>query len=58
MAKKKKLTKTKAQLILHEGMVHGHQLTERQRKFFGVRASGSPLKKTVKRAKKRRNYSY
>lgn len=36
------LTRRKARLILHHGEVRGFPLTERQRKFFGARASGYP----------------
>lgn len=35
----KKLTKKKAREILHHGSVHGHPLTEQQRKYFGWIAS-------------------
>ena len=42
---KKKLTKAKAKMILHEGMARGHKLTEKQRKFMGMRASGQLMKK-------------
>jgi hypothetical protein len=41
----KKLTKGKANLILHEGEVRGHPLTKKQRGFFGARASGQPAKR-------------
>jgi len=37
----KKLTSTKARKILHDKEVHGHPLTEQQRKFFGAIASGA-----------------
>ena len=46
MARKKKLTKRKARLILSEGKVRGHKITEKQRKFFGARASGLPVRRT------------
>lgn len=36
----KKLTKEKAKEILHHGEVRGHELTEKQRKFFGARSKG------------------
>lgn len=39
------ISKSKARKILHDGTVHGHPLTEKQRKFFGARASGYPEKK-------------
>lgn len=35
------LTATKARKILHDGTVHGHPITDKQRKFFGAVASGS-----------------
>lgn len=41
----KKLTKAKANLILHEGEVRGHPLTKKQRGFFGSRAAGKPVKR-------------
>lgn len=37
----KKLTKSKAREILHDKEVHGHPLTEKQRKFFGAIAGGA-----------------
>ncbi|MEK7111803.1 MAG: hypothetical protein AAB875_00590 [Patescibacteria group bacterium] len=40
-----KLTKAKARKILKDGSVRGHKLTAKQRKFFGARAGGSPVKK-------------
>lgn len=33
------LSPHKAEIMLHEGTVKGHKITERQRKFFGVMAS-------------------
>ena len=39
-AKSHELTAGKARLILHEGQVRGHPLTEPQRKFFGAISSG------------------
>lgn len=36
----KKLTKAKAREILHDKEVHGHPLTDKQRRFFGAVASG------------------
>lgn len=38
------ISRRKARLILHHGEVRGFPLTERQRKFFGARASGYPLR--------------
>ena len=44
----KKLTKSKASKILHDKEVHGHPLTEQQRKFFGAIAGGAePYKAQV-----------
>ena len=44
----KKLTSTKARKILHDKEVHGHPLTEKQRKFFGAIAGGAkPYKAQV-----------
>lgn len=37
----KKLSKNKAEKILHDKQVKGHPLTEKQRKFFGAVASGA-----------------
>ena len=37
----KKLTREKARKILHDKEVKGHPLTEKQRKFFGAKASGA-----------------
>jgi hypothetical protein len=37
----KKLTASKAKEILHDKSVHGHPLTDKQRKFFGTIAGGA-----------------
>lgn len=37
----KKLTSNKAKQILHDKEVHGHPLTEKQRRFFGAIAGGA-----------------
>lgn len=37
----KKLTSTKAKKILHDKSVHGHPLTDKQRRFFGAIAGGA-----------------
>jgi hypothetical protein len=37
----KKLTSTKAKQILHDKEVHGHPLTDKQRKFFGAISGGA-----------------
>lgn len=42
---KKKLSAKKARTILEHGEVGGTKLTERQRKFFGARASGQPVRR-------------
>lgn len=34
------ISRSKAKEILHDGTVHGHPLTDKQRKFFGAVASG------------------
>jgi hypothetical protein len=38
------LTRAKARKILHDGTVQGKSLTDKQRRFFGARASGQPMK--------------
>lgn len=40
----KKLTSNKAKKILHDKSVHGHPLTDKQRRFFGAIAGGAPIK--------------
>lgn len=45
----KHLTEKKAKLILHEGEVRGHPLADKQRGFFGARASGMPMKRGTRR---------
>lgn len=35
-----KLTKKKAKKILKHGMVRGHKLTKKQKRFFGFKANG------------------
>ncbi len=42
MRNRKRLTRSKARLILHEGAIQGRRLTKRQQAFFGARASGYP----------------
>lgn len=39
------LSKSKAKIMLHEGMVHGKPITEQQRKYFGWVAGGSKQSK-------------
>lgn len=41
----KKLTKSKAQKILHDKQVRGKKLTKKQRGYFGAVASGSARKR-------------
>lgn len=41
----KKLTKAKAKKILHDKEIKGHPLTDKQRKFFGAKASGKAKKR-------------
>lgn len=43
-----KLTKAKAKKILKDGTVRGHKLTKKQKKFFGARAGGAPIKRKRK----------
>ena len=51
--KKKPITRKKARLILSEGEVRGHRLTEKQRKFMGARSSGYPATKTSSTRKRK-----
>ncbi len=51
MARKKTLTKRKARLILHEGEVRGHKLTEKQRGLFGLVAGGGKPTRLRKKRK-------
>jgi hypothetical protein len=48
MRNSKKLSRSKARLILHEKRVRGHRLTPKQRRFFGARASGYPVRRTAR----------
>lgn len=41
------LSPQKAKKILKDGTVHGKPLTEKQRRFMGARAGGSPLRKSL-----------
>ena len=43
--KPKKLTRVKARKILRDKSVRGKKLTPRQRRFFGARASGLPIRR-------------
>jgi hypothetical protein len=38
------VTRRKARLILHHGEVRGYKLTPKQRRYFGARASGYPVR--------------
>lgn len=40
-----KITKAKAKKILKHGEVHGKPLTPAQKRFFGARAGGAPVKR-------------
>ena len=42
--KKKRLSQSKAKIMLHEGVAHGKPITDKQRRFFGAVASGQPIK--------------
>ena len=44
-----KLSVVKARKILHHGMVRGHKLTARQKRFMGARVSNSPVRMARKR---------
>lgn len=46
------LTERKAEKILHEGVANGRPLTERQRRFFGARASGAPMRPARPKARR------
>ena len=41
----KKVSKSKAKEILRHGSVHGHDLTDKQKKYFGFIAGGEKPKK-------------
>lgn len=47
----KTLTPQKALVILQDGRVHGHRLTEKQMKYFGAIAGGEKEKKKTKSKK-------
>ena len=38
------LSRQKARLMLHEGTVRGQKITPKQRRFFGARSSGAPIR--------------
>mgnify|MGYP001585031212 FL=1 len=42
------LTKSKAKKMLKEGKAHGKKLTAKQKRLFGARAGGAPVKKKRK----------
>lgn len=48
LVKSDDLSPAKAREILHDGTVHGKRITDRQRRFFGARASGQPLRKATR----------
>ena len=45
--------KTKARKILRHGEVKGHSLTPKQKRFFGARAGGAPVKRLREKASKK-----
>lgn len=47
MTNNPRISRAKARLILHEGRVRGHRLTAKQRRFFGARASGYPMRRNL-----------
>jgi|ETNvirome_6_1000_1030641.scaffolds.fasta_scaffold147424_2 hypothetical protein len=47
MPKPHQVTRRKAKKILSENKVYGKPLTPKQRKMFGARASGKPVRRTV-----------
>jgi hypothetical protein len=51
MKRSRKLTRKKARTILHHVKVRGRRLTAAQRRFFGARASGYPVRNLPKGAK-------
>lgn len=54
--KKGTVSAAKAKTILKDGSVRGHPLTPSQKRFFGARAGGAPVKsKSRKRGKAKRN---
>ena len=42
--KKKKISRAKARKILHDGSVRGKPLTAKQKRFFGARVAGLPIR--------------
>lgn len=46
---KKIVSKVKARKILGDGSVRGHKLTPKQKRFFGARAGGAPVKRKRKK---------
>lgn len=48
MGKKKVISRAKAKKILKEGVARGKKLTPKQKRFFGARAGGAPIKKKRK----------
>lgn len=45
----KGLTKTKARKMLHDNMAQGHELTKKQRGYFGLVASGKKPSRLMKK---------
>ena len=48
-AKAKKLTQEKAMKIIMDGSVRGHELTKKQKRFFGAIAGGDKPRKIIKK---------
>ena len=46
---KKVVSKAKAKKILKEGIIRGKKLTPKQKRFFGARAGGAPVKRKAKK---------
>ena len=53
MARKKKLSRSKAKTMLREGEARGRKLTANQRGLFGLIAGGGTPTRTKKRRKKK-----
>ena len=45
MARRKTITRAKARKILRDKTIRGKRLTPKQRRFFGARASGAPVRR-------------
>lgn len=55
MTHKKKLTQAKAAMMMKDGMVRGHALTEKQKGLFGMMAGGhTPTRMMAQKPARRR----